>query len=81
MDMEVPPVVSPVGVNSEIVEHDRNGLLAATPQEWVACLDILLADEELRRTLGKAARRTVEERYSAAVTVPKIARLFKEVAA
>ena len=35
---------------------------------------------ELRRKLGAAARRTVEERYSAAVIAPRVARLFEEAA-
>ncbi|MFB6257759.1 MAG: glycosyltransferase family 4 protein [Flavobacteriales bacterium] len=64
MAMEVPPVVSPVGVNPEVVEDGVNGYTPNTGTEWVEALDRLIRDEELRRSLGVAARRTVEERYS-----------------
>lgn len=61
----IPAVASPVGVNVDIVRHGENGLLAATSGEWEACLERLLADPALRRRMGEAGRRTVEERFTA----------------
>jgi len=60
----IPAVASPVGVNGDIVRHGENALLAATPKEWEACLERLLADPALRRRLGTAGRRTVEAHYT-----------------
>ena len=61
-----------VGVNTEIVRDGVNGFLAATAEEWVRKLALLVDDPELRHRIGEAGRRTVEERYAAAVWAPKV---------
>jgi glycosyltransferase involved in cell wall biosynthesis len=81
MALGIPPVVSPVGVNREIVEHERSGFFAVTPEEWVVHLDRLLAEPDLRQRIGLAARRTVEERYSAAIVAPRVADVLVAAAA
>jgi glycosyltransferase involved in cell wall biosynthesis len=60
-----PVVVSPVGVNVDVVEHGSNGFLAVTSEEWVEALLQLARSPELRKRMGLAARQTVVERYSA----------------
>jgi glycosyltransferase involved in cell wall biosynthesis len=64
MSMGVPAVCSAVGANREVIEHGKNGLLASTTPEWVAAIGALAGDASLRRRLGMAGRRTVEERFS-----------------
>jgi glycosyltransferase involved in cell wall biosynthesis len=64
MALEIPTVMSPVGVNSKIIADGENGLLASSEDEWVDRLTQLVESPELRRKLGREARRTVEERYS-----------------
>ena len=71
MAVGVPGVASPVGVNAEIIESGKNGFLARTPEEWESSLSRLLADAQLRRDLGQAARKTVEDRYSIAANLPR----------
>jgi glycosyltransferase involved in cell wall biosynthesis len=66
MAMELPVVTSPVGVNTEIVEDGVNGYLAAGDDAWFERLSMLVESAELRRTIGRAARATVVERYSVA---------------
>ncbi|MGH7898912.1 MAG: glycosyltransferase, partial [Candidatus Binatia bacterium] len=61
-----PVVCSPVGANLEVVEHGRNGFFAESRAEWVARLDELLADPEMRRRMGAEGRKTVAQRYSTA---------------
>jgi glycosyltransferase involved in cell wall biosynthesis len=78
MAMGVPPVVSPIGVNRDIVEHGGNGLLATSAEDWVACLERLLDDRVLRGEMGLRGRRTVEERYSAAAVAPQVAQIFRD---
>ncbi len=68
MGMGIPAVAERVGANTEIVEHGVNGLLASGPDEWLACLRSLVSDPEGRARLGRAGRRTVEERYSVEAT-------------
>jgi len=57
-------VLSAVGVNPGIVQDGVNGFLAATDTEWLEKLSRLVEDADLRRRFGRAARATVEERYS-----------------
>jgi glycosyltransferase involved in cell wall biosynthesis len=74
-----PVVISPVGVNSEIIDHGRNGFLAGTANETVSRLLELAGSPELRRRMGAAARNTVEERYSAEVVAAKFADVLRFV--
>ena len=70
----VPVVASRVGMNTEMITHGVNGLLASSVQEWVEALEALVDDAALRRRLGEAARVTVETRDSLAVNAPKVVR-------
>ena len=64
MALGIATVMSPVGVNTDIIEHGVNGFLASTDSEWIDCLSQLIESVELRRRLGEAARKTIDERYS-----------------
>ncbi|HEV2707724.1 MAG TPA: glycosyltransferase family 4 protein [Pyrinomonadaceae bacterium] len=64
MSLGMPVVASAIGSNLEIVEDGVNGFLARDDDEWHARLLTLLEDADLRRRMGAAARRTVEERFS-----------------
>lgn len=66
MSLAKPSVMSPVGVNPEIIEHGKNGFLPQNDEEWVAILNRLIESSELRKTIGAAGRKTIEERYSVA---------------
>jgi glycosyltransferase involved in cell wall biosynthesis len=76
MALGVPPLVSPVGMNTEVVQHGQNGFVCATPQEWEASLRRVLADAVLRQQLGAAARATIEQRYSVVANTPGFLALF-----
>lgn len=81
MALGIPAVVSPVGVNAEIVRDGENGLLAQSGEEWEAALDRLLSEAGLRRRLGEAGRATVESGYSARVHAPRVAAAFRDALA
>jgi len=72
MGVGVAGVASPVGVTTAIVEDGVNGFLAKTDDEWVDKLTALIDSATLRTSLGAAARRTVEARYSAQVVAPAL---------
>jgi glycosyltransferase involved in cell wall biosynthesis len=76
----VPVVAAAVGVNREIIQDGVNGFLASNEEEWTAALKRLIADPDLRRRIGAAGRRTIEERYSLAVHAPRLASLLSELA-
>lgn len=75
----VPVVASPVGVNKEIIRDGENGFLAATDSEWLEKLALLARSEELRRTLGRKGRETVEKQYSLKLWGPKVVNLYKSL--
>jgi glycosyltransferase involved in cell wall biosynthesis len=60
----VATVMSPVGVNSDILQHQVNGLLAATEAQWFEALSYLIENPAIRDQLGAAGRKTVVEKYS-----------------
>lgn len=64
MALEIPTIMSPVGVNGEIIQDGVNGFLASSTEEWVSKLSLLIENPELRVNLGKEGRRTVEKQYS-----------------
>jgi glycosyltransferase involved in cell wall biosynthesis len=70
MALGVPAVMSPVGVNAEIVADGRNGFLANSTAEWLEKLALLIESAELRARLGAAGRQTVEDRYSVRAMEP-----------
>lgn len=64
MSLGIPTVMSPVGVNVDIIENGQNGFLASTTDEWVNCLSQLIESQQLRQQLGRAGRITIEHRFS-----------------
>ena len=64
MALEIPCVMSPVGVNSEIISDGVNGYLANNNNEWVEKISLLIENQELRKQIGTEARKTVEQKYS-----------------
>jgi len=64
MALEIPTIMSPVGVNKDIIQDGVNGFLADTVDEWVAKASRLIDDAQLRRQMGQAGRQTVVDRYS-----------------
>jgi glycosyltransferase involved in cell wall biosynthesis len=76
----LPVVANPVGMNRQMVVHGRTGFLVSTPQQWAEAIARLAADPQLRRELGAAGRRLVEEQYSVAGWAPRFAEVIEHVA-
>jgi glycosyltransferase involved in cell wall biosynthesis len=74
-----PVVISPIGVNNDIVRSGENGFLASTTQEWVDALMSLAGSAELRLKMGQAGRATVERDYSAQASAAKFAEVVRRV--
>ena len=64
MALEIPTILSPVGVNLEIIQEGVNGYLAKSTEEWVEKISALIEDPELRIRIGKEGRKTVVAKYS-----------------
>ena len=81
MAVGIPIVASPVGKNVELVQDGVNGFFALTEQEWGEKLALLACDPDLRRRMGAAGRRLVEERYSLDDAAPRLLEILRAVAA
>jgi glycosyltransferase involved in cell wall biosynthesis len=79
MALGIPAVCSPVGVNVEIIRDGENGFLAATDDEWIDKLRLLIRSEDVRADIGSRARKTVENNYSVAVNAPALVSLLKGI--
>jgi glycosyltransferase involved in cell wall biosynthesis len=76
MSLGIPPVVSPVGVNTTIVDNKRNGFICTDPEQWRSALENLLDDALLRQQIGQAARQKIEAAYSVHNTLESFLKLF-----
>jgi glycosyltransferase involved in cell wall biosynthesis len=66
MALGIPPVATRFGTALESIDHGRTGFLCEQDDDWADAL-ARLCDTSLRRKMGLAARRVVEERYSSLV--------------
>jgi glycosyltransferase involved in cell wall biosynthesis len=64
MSLGMATLMSPVGVNTSIVEHGKNGFLVSSAAEWEEKLELLLTDVSKREQLGRNGQETIQKRYS-----------------
>ncbi len=79
MALEIPTIMSPVGVNTEIIKDGVNGFLANTDKEWIDKLSMLIENPDLRERIGKEGRKTVIEEYSFNAHKNRYLDFFKEL--
>jgi glycosyltransferase involved in cell wall biosynthesis len=79
MALGLPSIASPVGMNREIVVHSQNGFLASTDDDWFRCLDSLLGQPDLQRSLGMAGRDTVVRSFDLPVISKRLIGILDRV--
>ena len=77
MSLGIPAVVSPVGVNSQIVDDQINGFVCDKEEEWKDKLTWLISNTASRAAMGKAARVKIEKNYSVHSASPLFLDLFE----
>lgn len=77
MAMGIPAVVSPVGVNTEIVRQGEEGFLCTSFEEWFTRLEELIMDDNKRREMGRRGRQRVIDHYSVAANTSCFLSLFQ----
>lgn len=77
MALEIPTIMSPVGVNTTIVADGVNGFLAETSEQWYAALESLLLDKKRRIQIGKAGKKRIDEAYSVKANQNNYLKLFQ----
>ena len=76
MALGIPAIVSDVGVNSEIVDHNIDGWVCRTEEEWEIILRNLLDRKIDLASYSLAARRKIELKYSVTSNTPNFLHLF-----
>jgi glycosyltransferase involved in cell wall biosynthesis len=79
MALCIPTLMSPVGVNTDIIQPGVNGYLPSTEDEWVDILVKLAEDKESRTRIGNAGRQTVVEKYSVEAWKDKYVEYFNRL--
>lgn len=77
----MPAVATPVGGIPDLIEDGVDGymVMPGDHQALARVLDRLLADPALQQQVGAAARRKIEEGFSADVVVPRLEKLYAEL--
>jgi glycosyltransferase involved in cell wall biosynthesis len=60
----IPSIGSAIGINKEIIIHQKTGYLTNSPEEWIEYLELLITNADLRNKLGLAARSQIVKKYS-----------------
>lgn len=79
MSVGLPVVVSPVGMNEEILSQADCGYGPRNHDEWISAISFLLTNNSLAQSMGMAGRRLVEEKYSRTVIAPQLANLIRRL--
>jgi glycosyltransferase involved in cell wall biosynthesis len=79
MSCSVATVMSPVGINKEIIQHSINGMLAETDEEWFNILCYLIDNPDSRKEIGSKGRETVAEFYSVEANKNKYLNAFQNL--
>ena len=74
----LPVVVSPVGMNAEVMSMGDIGLSAVTPADWYEALTTLYDDRAFGYRCGAEGRLIVEKRFSRSVVSMILADIFRE---
>ena len=77
MALGIPAILSPVGVNTSIINSGVNGFLCSTAAEWKAQLIALFESQELRKNIGQAGYETILTKYSVKANLPHYQNLFR----
>lgn len=80
MAVGLPVIVSPVGMNRDVMEKADIGLAASSPDEWYEALVSLYKDRSLGVKLGLEGRKVIEQFYNADIVAHDLADIFKSLA-
>lgn len=76
----VPVVVSPVGMNAEVLALGKLGFGPRNLSEWAEALEWLLQNPDEAVTMGKVGREMVTQHYSVRMHAPRLASFLNRAA-
>lgn len=77
MAVGLPVVVSPVGMNAEVLGQASCGLPATSIDDWVDAMASLLSHSSLAARMGRAGRQLVETNYAGGIVSRRLAHLLR----
>jgi len=80
MSCGVPVVVSPVGMNSEVLKMGAIGASANTADDWIGAIEEILGNPQLAADMGRKGREVVVRNFSVLVLAPRLAAALLRVA-
>lgn len=80
MACALPVVVSPVGMNAEVLALGEIGHAARSADEWLEAFELLYRDRAAAAACGRAGREIVEQHFSRRVVSRRLGEIFSEVA-
>ncbi len=79
MSSGVPVVVSPIGMNDEILKMGKIGYAVKEERDWYAALEHLYKDRSLGSLMGDEGRRIVEKSFSRDFISLRLSKIFHEL--
>ncbi len=79
MSCGLPVIATAVSGNLDVIENGENGLLIPpkSPKEMANAISILLEDSSWRHDLGKAARKTIEKKFTWDIVSDRILQCYE----
>jgi glycosyltransferase involved in cell wall biosynthesis len=75
----IPVIVSPVGMNKEVLEKGTVGKSAQSHFEWYEAFSFYHENESIAKSHGRAGRNVIEQYYSAQLIGRQLADIFKSL--
>jgi glycosyltransferase involved in cell wall biosynthesis len=73
----LPVIVSPVGMNQQVLEKGQVGMAAQTADQWLDALESLYRGRDVGRKMGQTGRQVVEKHYAVSIIADKLADIFR----
>lgn len=76
MALGIPALVSPVGVNTRIVDHEKNGFYCRNMEEWEKYIRLLISNQDLLKRISGNTTQKVKDEYSVTSNTDNFLSLF-----
>lgn len=64
MALGIPTIATAIGANFRVIENGVSGFLVSSKEEWIQQLSMLIEQPGIRKNIGQAARKRVEDKFS-----------------
>ncbi len=78
MSLGIPTIASPVGVNTDIIQHNENGFLCKNKEEWKQILIMFLENKYNYETIAQKTKQTIVDKYSVIANQKNFESLFEK---